>query len=193
MKAATLPPKARSLPESERRFMVEISESLQRHRNQGSQRLAELTRETFEFVLGESSKPTRQDKLALALARGIETRQKLAEAEGGSLSSEEVARMLGISKTAVLKRLNAGKMLAWQEERLGARRFPRWQFDEQGVLLSGMGEVLQCLKANPHLDDWAKILFFLQNKPSLGGQRPLDLLRNGRVKEAVQSAHAYAD
>src|SRR6266436_2988117 len=45
--------------------------------------------------------------LANALARGITVRQKLMEAEGGSLSAEEAAREIGISKTATFKILNA--------------------------------------------------------------------------------------
>ena len=93
-----------------------------------------------------------QDKLTLALARGLEARQQLAEAEGGSLSSEEAARLLGISKTAVLKRLEAGRLLA--------ARFPRWQFDDRGRVLVGLEEVLAILNQDERLDAWGQILFF---------------------------------
>jgi len=116
--------------------------------------------------------------------RGLAARQELAEAEGGSWSSDDVARLLRISKTAVLKRLAAGRLLAWREERLQAARFPRWQFDENGHVLNGLDEVLEILNQDERLDAWAKILFFLQNKPRLGGRRPLDLLREGKLKEA---------
>ena len=37
------------------------------------------------------------------------------------------------------------------------------------------------------------ILFFLQEKASLGGRRPLGLLREGKLKEARLAAHAYAE
>ena len=84
----------------------------------------------FDLSLG--ARESREDKLARAILRGLEARQQLAEAEGGSLSSEDTARLLRISKTAVLKRLTAGRLLAWREERLQAARFPRWQFDEHG-------------------------------------------------------------
>lgn len=192
-KAMLMANRMAALPVAEREVVDEFSVALRRHQKQGPTRLAELARVAFEVVLTSVSKPSREGKLALAMARGIEARQKLAEAEGGSLSSEEVARMLNISKTAVLKRLEAGKLLAWREERLKAARFPRWQFDDRGTLLNGMSETLACLNDNPHLDDWAKVLFYLQNRPDSDELRPLDLLRKGRVKEAVQAAHAYAD
>src|SRR2546427_8203106 len=44
------------------------------------------------------------NRLANAIARGITARQRLIEAEGGSMSAEEASREIGISKTAILKR-----------------------------------------------------------------------------------------
>jgi hypothetical protein len=136
---------------------------------------------------------SREDKLARARVRGLGARQQLAEAEGGSWSSEEVARMLQISKTAVLKRLATGRLLAWREERLQAARFPRWQFDEHGHVLDGLEKVLEVLNQDERLDAWGKILFFLQEKASLGGRRPLDWLREGKPKELSLAAQAYAE
>jgi hypothetical protein len=129
----------------------------------------------------------------VAVARGLEARQRLAEAEGGSLSSEQVARLLHISKTAVLKRLEAGRLLAWREERLRAARFPSWQFNDHGQVLAGLEAVLECLDQDASLDAWGKVLFFLQTKSGLGNKRPLDLLRAGNVKEACLAAQAYAE
>lgn len=57
--------------------------------------------------------------------RGLDVRQQLAESEGGLLALDEVARLLRISKTAVHKRLAAGRLLAWREERLQAARLAR--------------------------------------------------------------------
>jgi hypothetical protein len=118
----------------------------------------------------------------------VDQRQQLAEEEGGSLSSEDASRLLQISKTDVLKRLDAGRLLAWREERLQAARFPRWQFDEHGQVLAGLEEVLTILNQDERLDAWGKILFFLQEKGSLGDRRPLDLLREGRLKEVCLAA-----
>jgi len=98
--------------------------------------LARLARVDFELSTGPQ--PSRQDKLALALARGLAARQQLAEAEGGSLSAREVASLLGISKTVVLKRLEARQLLAWREGSRQAARFPRWQFDRRSRVLAGL-------------------------------------------------------
>jgi hypothetical protein len=92
-----------------------------------------------------------------------------------------------------LKRLEAGRLLAWREERLHAARFPRWQFDEHGWVLAGLEDVLECLNHDQGLDVWGKILFFLQTKTSLGRNRPLDSLREGKVKQVCRAAKAYAE
>ncbi len=174
-----------------RAVVEEFTQVIRKHRGQSSTALAQLAHRAFAIALG--SRETRQDKYALAVARGLEARQQLVEAEGGSLSSEEVARLLRISKTAVLKRLEAGRLLAWREERLQAARFPRWQFDEHGQVQPGLTEVLDCLQRDEGLDAWAKVLFFLQPRSVLGDKRPLDVLRDGGVKEVCSAAEAYAE
>lgn len=60
-------------------------------------------------------------------------------------------------------------------------------------MLDGLEDVLEILNQDERLDTWAKILFFLQEKPSLEGRRPLDLLREGKRKEASLAAQAYAE
>lgn len=179
------------LPAKEQVVVKEFADVIRKHRDQSPAALARLAHVAFEFSLG--AKASRQDKLALALARGLEARQQLAEAEGGSLSSDEVARLLGISKTAVLKRLESGRLLAWREERLQAARFPRWQFDQHGQVLAGLETVLEILNRDERLDAWAKVLFFLQTKSSLGEKRPLDLLREGRLEEVRLAAETYVE
>lgn len=178
------------LPANERALVEEFSGVLLRHREHGPATLARLLNVAFDRSLG--AREPRAARLARAVMRGLETRQQLAEAEGGSLSSEEVARVLRISKTAVLKRLAAGRLLAWREERLQAARFPRWQFTEHGEVLAGFTEVLAILQQDERLDTWGKVLFFLQEKSGPGGRRPLDWLREGRLKEACRAARAYA-
>ena len=179
------------LPAKEQAVVEEFAGVIRKHRDQSSAALARLARVAFEFSLG--TKASRHDKLALALSRGLEARQQLAEAEGGSLSSDEAARLLGISKTAVLKRLEAGRLLAWREERLQAARFPRWQFDQHGQVLAGLEAVLEILNREERLDAWGKVLFFLQTKNSLGEKRPLDLLRESSLDGVRLAAEAYVE
>jgi hypothetical protein len=179
------------LPSNEQAVVDELSQVIRKHQDQAPTTLARLVGIAFEFTLGAGE--SREDKLARAHVRGLGARQRLAEAEGGSWSSEDAARLLQISKTAVLKRLAADRLLAWREERLQAARFPRWQFDEHGQVLAGLEEVLEILNQDERLDAWGKILFFLQEKPSLDGRRPLDLLRQGKLKEVCLAAQAYAE
>src|SRR6266478_2080869 len=179
------------LPSNEQTLLDEFTGVIRKHRDEDPTTLARLLNVAFDLSLG--ARESREDKLARAAIRGLEARQQLAEAEGGSLSSEDAARLLRISKTAVLKRLDAGRLLAWREERLQAARFPRWQFDEHGRVLAGLEEVLDILNQDERLDAWGKILFFLQTKSSLDDKRPLDLLRDGRLKEVCLAAHAYAE
>ena len=130
------------------------------------------------------------NRLANALARGILARQKLMEAEGGSLSAEDAARELGISKTAILKRYHKGQIIAWREERQNAARFPVWQFKDHKVL-DGLEAVLRVLNEGSRLDDFGRMLFFHANMGFLGGKRPLDCLRAGEVTRVLHAAEGY--
>jgi hypothetical protein len=179
------------LPSNEQVVVDELTTVIRKHQDQAPIRLARLMNIAFGVTVGGGK--SREQKLARAHVRGLEIRQNLVEAEGGSCSSEDVARMLQISKTAVLKRLAAGRLLAWREERLQAARFPLWQFDDHGQVLNGLEGVLEILNRDARLDGWGKILFFLQEKPSLSGQRPLDLLRQGKLEEIMLAAEAYAE
>ncbi len=179
------------LPSHEQALVNEFTGLIRKHRDEDSMTLARLLNVAFDASIG--TRDSREDKLARAVVRGIETRQQMAETDGGSLSSDETARLLQISKTAVLKRLEAGRLLAWREERLQAARFPRWQFDDHGHVLAGFEDVLAILNEDERLDVWGKILFFLQEKSSLEGWRPLDLLRKGKLKEVSLAAQAYVE
>jgi hypothetical protein len=179
------------LPSNEQSVVDELASVIRKHQDATPMALARLVGLAFDLTLGAGE--SREHKLARAHVSGLSARQQLAEAEGGSWSSDDVARLLEISKTAVLKRLAAGRLLAWREERLQAARFPRWQFDEHGQVLDGMEEVLGILNQDERLDAWGKVLFFLQEKPSLGGLRPLDLLREGKLREVNLAAQAYAE
>jgi hypothetical protein len=130
------------------------------------------------------------NRLVNAMARGITARRKLMEAEGGSLSAQEAAQELGISKAAILKRYHKGQIIAWREERQNAARFPVWQFKDHKVL-EGLEEVLKILKAGSRLDDFGRMLFFLSNRGFLGKKRPVDCLRAGEVNKVLQAARGY--
>ena len=141
---------------------------------------------TIQEELVKQAKP--KANLAVALGRGMLARVELKEQEGGSLSAEEARlRLGGLSKEAVLKRYRKDQLLGWREAKQGAVRFPVWQFDDENVL-PGLRETLDVLNEAPWMDDWGRILFFLNSRSSLGDRRPLDLLRDGETARVVQLA-----
>ena len=148
------------LSKDDQAVVKEFNSVLRKHAKRSAGSLARLASVAFGHSFGGGS--TRREKLDLAMARGVLARQELMDEEGGSLSSEAVSGLLNISKQAVMKRLKAGTLLAWREERLKAARFPRWQFDSHGHVLPGFEEVLGILNQDERLDVWAKMLFFLQ-------------------------------
>ena len=107
-------------------------------------------------------------------------REEAKQEEGGHISADQAARMLGISKTSVLEKFKKGQLLGWRETRQKAVRFPIWQF-VGGEILRGLPEVLNILSQASQIDDWGRVMFFLNRRNSLRGKRPLDALREGKV------------
>jgi hypothetical protein len=129
---------------------------------------------------------------AAALMRGLAVREELKLKEGGSYSAEETRTLLGISKTAVLKRYQKGQLIGWREAGQGAVRFPVWQFKDHNVL-PGLPEVLEIFASADWLDDWTRVLFFLGARRSLDGRRPLDLLREGQIAKVRSLAEGVLE
>jgi hypothetical protein len=100
------------------------------------------------------------------------------EAGGGSLSAEEAAGELGISKAAILKLYHKGQIIGWNDGRTSAAHFPVWQFKDRESL-DGLEETFKILTAGCRLDDFGRMLFLLSNHRFLGGKRPLDCSRAG--------------
>jgi hypothetical protein len=124
---------------------------------------------------------------AKLLARGVLARRRLEAAEGGAISTEEVAENLHLTRQAVDLRRQKGQLVAWRtsEKRW---RFPVWQFGPDGRPLGGLSE---CIVATELDNEWAAMIFFLSPAESLDGLRPLDLLRDLRVSAAVAYSERY--
>ena len=121
------------------------------------------------------------------LASGILARKELEQAEGGSLSSEEVAELLGLKhRPSVAYKRKSRELIAWRVT-AGKWRYPRWQFTTNGILPG----IKECLKALSTDTGFGAMLFFLSPRHSLEGKRPLDLLRDGKIKEAVAVAERH--
>ncbi len=123
--------------------------------------------------------------IARALARGVIARRELEREEGGSLSGLRVSRLLKTTRATVDGRRLDNKLVAWQNG-AGHWRYPVWQFCEDFVLPG----IAECLK-EINSDGMGALIFFLSARYSLEGKRPLDLLREGKIKEALQVARRH--
>lgn len=128
------------------------------------------------------------DPLAQAKLRGIEAKKRLLTVEGGMLSTQEVASVLDISPQAVHKRRRAGKLIGIAQG-LNHYSFPAWQF-EGNHTVAGLERVLNVLGDH---DPLMQVVFMLNPNDRLDGQRPLDLLRAGRLDEILTTASALGE
>jgi hypothetical protein len=115
-------------------------------------------------------------------------RQKLLEAEGGSISADEVAKLLSISRQAVDKRRRSGRLIGVTRGRHGYA-YPIWQFDETGTI-SGLEDVLS--KLHQH-DPWMQMIFMLSPNSRLQGRSPLAVLREKNIDAVLTAASAYGE
>ncbi|MGF1656896.1 MAG: hypothetical protein ACFCU3_07965 [Verrucomicrobiales bacterium] len=171
------------LPQAQQQAVEDFEQSLDRLlRSFDENEAAKVFLLSLESSL--TQRPERVKAPTLALARGAFERERLKKEEGGSMSAEQTRKLLGLSKEAVLKRYKNKTLLGWRETRQRAVRFPKWQFspDSEDRLLPGLSAVLAILKQDASLDDWGRILFFLNKRESLKGKRALDLLRDGDVQ-----------
>ncbi len=122
------------------------------------------------------------EPLAPLIARNAEHRLDTLAAAGGTLSSAEVATLLGISRQAVEKRRRAHALLAMRKR--GDWRYPRCQFDEtRGEVVSGLTTLLRGLA---HSGPWATLEFLSTPDDTLRGETPLQVLRREGVTAALE-------
>lgn len=133
---------------------------------------------------------TRHDEPALRASRGrgLESRQRLLLAKGGTLSVQQVALRFGPTRQAVDKPRRAGRMIAVNTGRRGFA-YPAWQFESERVL-AGIEAVLTDLAVR---DGWMQTAFFMSGDPRLEGATPLDELRGGNVKAVRRAARGYGE
>ncbi len=129
-----------------------------------------------------------RDPLELARLRGQQARMALLSREGGTYTATEVARLLKISRQAVNKRRQAGRLLALPLGRHGFA-YPAWQFTDTDVL-PGFAEVLTRLADH---DSWMQARFFVNANLRLGDARPLDEIRRGNIETVLKAADGYGE
>ena len=128
------------------------------------------------------------EPLAPAFIRGYEAKHKLIEEHGGTLSAEKVGEILGITRQAVEKRRQMGKLLALTIGRHGYR-YPVWQFNESGSL-PGLEQVLSVLAGH---DQWMQTAFFVSRNPRLNNRTPIEMLERGEIERVLDVASVYGE
>jgi hypothetical protein len=130
----------------------------------------------------------RYEPLASPYLKGLQAQQELLREAGGLMTSEEAAKLLGLTRQAVDKRRQANKLIAIPQ---GQRAFgyPVCQFDAKGPL-PGLDQVLVAL--GPH-DGWMLLTFLLSPNGHLDGQTPADLLRRGEVSAVSRAASMFGE
>ena len=139
-------------------------------------------RQIAERIAGSAPAPRARARLELeGLERYFGARRQVLE---GSLSTEQVASMLGTSRQTPHDRVRARTLLAVQDG--GRLRFPPWQFDpeaDDGVV-GGLPQVLRALRVSP----LAAARWLMRVNPVLDGRAPLEALRAGEVRRVVAEA-----
>jgi hypothetical protein len=113
---------------------------------------------------------------------------ELQQAEGGAYSGAELRGKWDLTSAVLHRRRKEHRIVYWRDSKHDFF-YPQWQFTEVGALLPGIQESLQLFNSE---DEWRVMGYFLGPRQQLGGQRPLDLLRQGKVKEAVAHAQLHA-
>lgn len=117
----------------------------------------------------------------VALERSFQRRRELLE---DSLTTSQVASLLGTSRQTPHDRVKGGTLLAVADR--GTLRFPSWQFDSEGPdgVIEGLPEVSRALNAST----LAKISWFVRPNQYLAGRTPLEAIRGGEVETVRMAA-----
>lgn len=128
--------------------------------------------------------PSKSDAALLelqSLERYFDERRQLLH---GSLTTDQVAKLLGTSRQTPHDRVKAGTLLALSDG--GRLRFPHWQFDAGGDdgVVDGLPQTIRALRVGP----LESVRWLTKPNQVFEGQTPLDVLRAGDVRRVVTEA-----
>ncbi|WP_050421228.1 hypothetical protein [Bradyrhizobium tropiciagri] len=160
------------------------------------ERNKQLTGQAFRFFSEAAKKAAvvnkdafTPDARALAVLEGVRIAQEDLRRSGGAYDLEQVRTLLrGISRQAVDKRVQEGSLLAVPGPS-NHRSFPTFQFNVDGTVVEGLKSVQDALPTN---NPWTVLNFLAQPDDRLGGRKPIDLLREGKVELVVEAARRMA-
>ena len=155
---------------------------------------AAAQRTDYSFLLRALEAPeivkdlTDDDPLAEARLSGLRSKAFLVQAEGGTISADEAAEVLGLTRQGIDRRRRAGRLLALTLGRRGYR-YPLWQFSGHGML-PGLEDTLRALDS---FGEWARASWFINPNMDFDGRSPLTLLRQGHSEPVIQAARRYGE
>lgn len=131
----------------------------------------------------EDSEPIDTDEQRFATLRA-----SLLERAGGGLSLTDGAKLLGVTRQALHKRIKAGTALGMMngEELV----LPKLQWDTTDKRVRFVPGLADIVKTFGEAGGWSALQFLLENNPNLG-RPPIDALRGGDIEPAVAAARAY--
>src|SRR5215469_13268989 len=98
------------------------------------------------FVPAGKARVGEEKARGIVLARGALARKRLEQAEGGAVSAEEVADLLGLSRQGIDYLRKTKRIVAWRLAG-GKWHYPLWQFHD-GRVRPGISECLTELPSN---------------------------------------------
>lgn len=131
---------------------------------------------------------SRVDPLAKARVRGIFRKAELYEAEGGCVSAEEAAKLVGVTRQAIHAARQRGDVFALPRGQDGWT-YPVWQFAD-GHYLEGLAPILQALKND---GPFVQASFLLSRHALLNGETPLACLKKGQRDIVQKAAEAFGN
>ncbi len=122
------------------------------------------------------------DELAQRMIAVVSLLSPINDQIGPFCSSEQVARLLGISRQAVNGRVKRGAILALRTAD-GVWVYPAFQFDGRR-LLTGFTYVFAELRQH-EVNRWAVAAWLVSPTAALDGTSPLEVLRAGKNSSAI--------
>jgi hypothetical protein len=121
------------------------------------------------------------DAEAVQQDRTLAAAQALQELLATSLTIEEAAVRLGVSRSRVSHRMSDKSLYAVSVQ--SRRYLPSWQFEDTGGAITGLAQVVPAIPSGLH--PLTVEAFMTTPLDDLDGDSPLDYLRSGADPEAV--------
>jgi hypothetical protein len=118
-------------------------------------------------------------------AAGLARKTEQVATAGGLYTLSEVASRLNVSEEAVEDQHKAGVLIAVRSG--GRYGYPACQFTSAGIV-EGLAAILGAM---PLRSDWMRLEWLLVADDALDGLAPLEVLKEGRLRDVMDIARGY--